>query len=154
MQTPFLDTLKVKGTLTVSKTTGEVLVRQNIVVRQSIFNFLNGIANQTTTSPIHTLQIGTGGTSDSAGLHPIAPSYTQTALNSYLATLATASSNLSEVNNFVTFSASLGQSQFNGYNISEAALFTLSGQMFNYVTFPAINKSSLFGLSFSWNIGF
>lgn len=150
----FDDKAGITGILTISKTTGEKLVCQNIVVQQSIFNFLNGIANQTTTSPITSLQIGSGGTIDSAGLYPTVPSYTQTSLNSYLGTLTTITSNLSAVNNFITFTASAGQSQFNGYNISEAALFTQSGQMFNYVTFPAINKSSLFGLSFSWNIGF
>lgn len=150
----FKDNLKLTGTLAITSSLGDVLVKENIVVQQSIYNILNGFVNAINTSPITTLQIGTGGTSDSAGLYPITPSYTQTSLNDYLATLNTTASNLSPTNNFVTFTASIGQSQYNGENISEAALYTQAGQMFNYITFPAINKSSLFGLSFSWNIGF
>ncbi len=146
--------LKIHGQLTITRSDGLLLVRENIVVQQAIYSFLTGMALGTTPSPISTIQFGTGGTSDSAGLLPIAPSYSQTELNSPLGSAPVAYSNLSFQNNFVTFSASVGQSQFNGFGISEAGLFTAAGQMFNYVTFPAVQKSSLFGLSFSWNVGF
>ncbi len=146
--------LELQGHLTITRSDGLVLVRKNVVVQQAIYNILKGFVNAAITSPITSLQFGTGGTSDSAGLLPITPSYTQTSLNAYLATLATKSSNLAEANNYVTFTASIGQDQYNGYGISEAGLFNAAGQMFNYVTFPAVQKSSLFGLTFSWNVGF
>ncbi len=148
------ETIPLHGELTITRSDGLVLTRSNVVVQQTIYALLQGFVNVVTTTPVGSLQIGTGGTSDSAGLIPIQPSYTQTQLNSYLATLSTTSSNLMVTNNFVTFTASVSQSQYNGYGISEAGLFTNAGNMFNYTTFPAIQKSSLFGLTFSWNIGF
>ena len=148
------ETLPLHGSLTITRSDGIILVRENIIVQQTIYAILQSFVNTTTSSPVSSLQIGTGGISDSAGLIPIQPSYTQTQLNSYLATLSTTSSNLMVTNNFVTFTASVSQSQYNGYGISEAGLFTNAGNMFNYTTFPAIQKSSLFGLTFTWNIGF
>lgn len=148
------DKLQLHGNLTITSSRGDTLLRENIIVQQSIFNILSGFVTATTSSPVASLQLGTGGTSDSAGLFPLPPSYTQTQLNDYLTTIPVSAYNLALGNNYVTFTASLGQSEYNGINISEAALFTQSGLMFNYTTFPAINKSSLFGLSFTWNVGF
>ena len=97
-------------------------------------------------------QLGTGGTLDAAGLIPIIPEASQEQLNNYLLTLTTSAPAPVSSDTSITFSANLLTTQGNGAGISEGALFTASGVMFNYLTFPAIQKTASFGINFQWTI--
>jgi hypothetical protein len=150
----FTEEIPLKGELTISDTLGNTLVKDNIIVQQGRYGILQGLAQSITTSPITSLQYGSGGTSDAAGLYPLPAQITQESLNAYQGTLYTTVYNLSPTSPAITFSASMNQSDGNGLAISEAGLFTQSGLLFNYITFPAIWKIQEFGLNFTWNIGF
>ena len=133
--------------------TGKILVdKKNIIVQEANYAYLLGLYEAYTTSPITTLQLGTGGTLDAAGLIPIIPEASQEQLNNYLLTLPTSAPAPVSSDTSITFSANLLTTQGNGAGISEGALFTASGVMFNYLTFPAIQKTPSFGINFQWTI--
>jgi len=146
--------IPLHGTLSITKTTGELLVQRNVIVQLGRYNVLAGLASSLQTSPLASLAIGTGGTSDQGGIFPIPATSSQQQLNTPLAVLPIIISGLSQNSSFITVTADVPQSEYNGNAISEAALFNSVGQMFNYVTFPSIDKLASFGLAFSWNIGF
>ena len=52
----------------------------------------------------------------------------------------------------VTFISTLGSSIGNGLAISEAGLFTCTGNLFACKNFPALTKTSAFSVNFSWSI--
>ena len=135
------------------KETGEVLFQDsNIIVQQGIYAYLLGLTQAYTTSPLTTLQLGLGGTADPQGLIPLVPARTQTQLNSYLTSLPLLVSAPTLSSTEVTFLATLPTGSANGSLISEAGMFTTSGVMQNYITFPGITKISEFSLNISWSV--
>lgn len=104
-----------------------------------------------TADPVTTLQVGTGGTIDPAGLYPKAPLNTIAALYTYLLSVPTSYTVNAAVPS-VTFLATLDEGTGNGSLINEAGLFKSSGIIFNIKTFPGIPKTSEFSLYFNWTI--
>lgn len=150
----FIEKVNRSGRLVIREIeTGRVLLdKKNIIVQEANYAYLLGLYEAYTTSPITTLQLGTGGTQDAAGLIPIIPSQSQEQLNNYLLSLPTSAPAPATTDTSIAFSANLLTTQGNGSGISEGALFTASGVMFNYLTFPAIQKTSSFGINFQWTI--
>ena len=101
--------------------------------------------------PITTLNIGTGGCTDLAGLYPKIENPAQTSLYTQILSLATTNSLNTSVPN-VTYLASLDMSTGNGSAISEAGLFRASGSMFSVKNFPALAKTADFSVQFTWII--
>ncbi len=101
--------------------------------------------------PINTLHVGIGGTLDPEGVFPKAVNHALTALYADILSIPTHY----ELNNAipsVTFITDLDQGMGNGQKITEAGLFTNTGQMFNIKCFPGIDKTSEFNLHFEWTI--
>ena len=145
--------LEISTHVVITRSDGLVLFDgSNIIVQTAIYDYLQSLTSTYTSSPITTLQIGSGGTYDVQGLNPIVPTRGQTAMNSYLDTVAAAASAPISTSTSVTFTASVPSTVANGVLVSEAGLFNAAGYMMNYITFPAITKSSEFGLNFAWTI--
>lgn len=122
-----------------------------LAARQSVLSML--YLSGRTSDPISTLQVGTGGTIDPAGLYPNAVAKGMTALyNSVYTTSASYSTNTTLPT--VTFIADVPDTDLNGLQINEAGLFTVSGSMFNIKTFPSIPKTGDFGIHIEWTIDF
>jgi len=120
------------------------LAAKNVVL-QSVYS------NTLTADPVNTLQVGTGGTIDPAGLYPKSPTNLASALYAYLLSVPTSYTTNTSVPS-VTFLATLDEGTGNGSLINEAGLFKTSGLMFNIKTFPGIPKTSEFSLYFNWTI--
>lgn len=157
----FLDLQGVVGVLTIKKifagseknTEEEVFKKKNLIVKASRQRILTSLYTTTTSDPIHSLKIGTGGTYDPAGMFVIPESINQTGLTAPVSGLSLpVSYSVSDTGLSVTFSATLDQSSGNGNLISEAGLFTLSGNIFNVKNHPGISKTSDFSLQYSWTI--
>lgn len=154
----FVDNIKLKGILSIYKTVGDnkelIYCDENLIVliaKQYILSaiYMVGI----TSDPVTSLHVGTGGTIDPQGLFPKLEDPNQTSLVTQLVTVATTYT----VNNTipsVTFIADLDTGTGNGSLISEAGLFRQSALMFNVKNFPAVPKTSDFGLHFSWTVKF
>lgn len=108
-------------------------------------------ASSLTPDPVSTLKVGIGGTIDPEGLYPRPVTQNLTGLYNVLTTLTTTHTIDSTVPS-VTYLADLDNSTGAGQKISEAGLFKSSGLMFNIKTFPAIPKTSEFGVHFEWVI--
>lgn len=119
--------------------------------KQVIITFLYSVG--ITSDPITRLWVGTGGTIDPQGLFPKLEDPTQTNLITPLISVATTHTEDLAIP-AVTFIADLDTGTANGNLISEAGLFKTSGLIFNIKNFPAVPKSSDFGLHFSWTIKF
>lgn len=52
----------------------------------------------------------------------------------------------------VTFTFGVPNSSLLGYYISEAGMFTKSGKLFSYKSFPALLKTEEFSIQFTWTI--
>jgi hypothetical protein len=101
--------------------------------------------------PITTLHVGTGGSIDPLGFYPKLPSQNMTALYTDLLTVNVSYTADTTVPS-VTFIADIDQGTGNGSLITEAALYTSLGNMFNIKTFPGIPKTSEFSLHLEWTI--
>lgn len=127
---------------------------ENLIVRSSKLFMMSQLYTRFLLSdPITTLKVGTGGNIDPLGLYPKVEDPLQTDLITPLTT-APATYVVNAVIPSVTFLADLDQSQGNGYQITEAGLFTLGGQIFNVKNHPGINKTADFSLHYSWAIKF
>jgi hypothetical protein len=155
-----LSTAKLRGDLaiflTYTQQDGSVdrvpyFEEKNVITLLAMQKVLSGIYLSTTSDPITTLQVGTGGTLDSEGLYPRAVNQSLTSLYSYLLTVPVTYSIAPTVPS-VTFLATVDESTANGSNLNEAGLFTQAGVMFNIKTWPSITKASSFGVQFEWTI--
>lgn len=108
-------------------------------------------ASSLTADPVSSLRVGIGGTVDPAGLYPKPVNQSLSSLYNYLNTIAT-SYTVDNTIPAVTYLADLDQGTGNGQLITEAALYRLSGTMFNIRTFPGIPKTSEFSIHFEWTI--
>jgi hypothetical protein len=125
--------------------------KKNVITLTAKQKVLSGIYLTTTSDPVTTLQVGTGGTLDSEGLYPRPVNQSLTGLYAYLLTVPVTYSIAPTVPS-VTFLATVDESTANGSNINEAGLFTQAGVMFNIKTWPSITKASSFGIQFEWTI--
>jgi hypothetical protein len=150
--------LKPEGILKIYKVKGIektlIFKEKNLITlsaKQSILSFLYLPA--ITSDPINSLWVGTGGTIDPEGLFPKIEDASQTSLNTPLLNISTTYTTDLAIPS-VTFLADLDTGTGNGNLISEAALYRSSNQIFNVKNFPAVPKTSDFGLHFNWTIKF
>lgn len=126
--------------------------KKNLIVKAAKLYLLSPLWDDTAVpDPITVFKVGTGGTIDPEGLYPKQELPDQTDLSSPVFSI-NASHVVYPDDVKVTFLADLGQSEGNGYKINEAGLFKRSGIIFNVKNFPAIPKTSEFGLHFEWSI--
>lgn len=149
-------TLPMTGVLSISKIfkdgTEELVFREENVITLAVKQkILSGMYLSVTSDPITSLHIGTGGTLDPDGLYPKPVSQNLTALYSDYLTIPTSYTLAPSVPS-VTFLATVSETQANDQLITEAALYTAAGVMFNIKTFPGVPKKLEFALSFSWAI--
>ena len=153
--------MKLHGALSIYKVTGKrnqykelVFNEENLITlaaKQSILLFIYQAA--ITSDPINKLWVGTGGSLDPQGLFPRIEDPTQTNLNVPLLNVVTTFTTDLTIPS-VTFIADLDTGTGNGSLISEAGLFRTSNLIFNIKNFPAVPKTSDFGLHFNWVIKF
>lgn len=150
--------LPLDGRLSIYKVVGEVkkLIFEEtnlitLVAKQDILATL--ITPAITSDPINKLWVGTGGTIDPQGLFPKLEDPNQTNLITPLLFVLTTFTQDNLIPS-VTFIADLDTGTGNGTLISEAGLFRTAGHIFNIKNFPAVPKTSDFGLHFSWTIKF
>lgn len=123
----------------------------NVVTLLAKQNVLAGIYLSTTSDPVATLQVGTGGGLDQQSLYPKPVNQNLTALyNTYQAIPVTYQ--IQPTIPSVTFIADLDESSGNGQIINESGLFTASGVMWSIRTYPGITKSSEFSIHYEWVI--
>lgn len=130
----------------------KVFEKKNLIVKAARLYLLSGLWNKDVVAdPIANFKVGIGGCIDPKGLYPKTEDPTQTNLVTPILTTPT-SYVVYEDEVKVTFLADVSQSEGNGQLISEAGLFKVSGLIFNVKNFPAIAKTSEFGLHFEWSI--
>lgn len=147
----------LEGTLSAYRVFGngdrEVVWRkQNLITNPAKLYLLSSLWDPNVLAdPVETLRIGIGGAIDPEGKFPKPESPTQTGLSNQVISIPiTYVVYPDEVK--VTYLADLDKSEGNGLLITEAGLFKKSGNIFNIKNFPAIPKSSEFGLHFEWSI--
>lgn len=130
----------------------EVYVKKNLIIRLAKLQLLSALYDPAFVQDrITTFKLGTGGSIDPLGQFPKPENGEQTNLITPQISVATSYVSYPlEVK--VTYLADLDQSQGNGLSITEAGLFKASGAIFNVKNFPAIPKTSEFGLHFEWSI--
>lgn len=153
----FKTTKQLKGTLSAELvfedgTVVKAMQKKNLITLTAKQNLLQMIyLSGQTSDPVNKLWIGTGGCIDPQGMYPKAINQTLTSLYTPLLNVPTSFTLTPSVPS-VTFLATIDQGTGNGQNITEAALYTAGGTMFNILTFPAIPKTSQFSINFSWEI--
>lgn len=154
-----LSALNVQGILTIHRVYEDrqelVFSEENLVTltaKQALLSTLY-LSGSTSLDPISYLKVGTGGTIDPQGLFPKLEDATQTDLHTPLLNVSVTHT-VDNTIPAVTFIADLDTGTGNGQLISEAGLFRVSNTIFNVKNFPAVPKSSDFGLHFSWTVKF
>jgi hypothetical protein len=153
------DTLDLNGKLSIYKKYSDgsaelVFEEDNLIVKAAKQFLLLGIyAPGITSDPIANIKVGTGGNIDPEGLYPKPEDPLQTDLITPLLTIPTIYV-LDVPNISVTYLADVDQTQGNGQQFTEAALFKASGLIFNVKNHPGIVKTSEFSIHYSWTIKF
>lgn len=147
----------LEGTLSIWKAypgrpRNKIYSEDNLIIRESKLYLLSSLWDANVLAdPIINFKVGTGGAFDPEGLFSRPEDEEQEDLISPLVQVST-SFVVSESEVKVTYLADLDQSEGNGFKITEAGLFKQSGKIFNVKNFPAIPKTSEFGLHFEWSI--
>lgn len=129
-----------------------VFCRKNLITKEARLAVLASLWDQEFRADrVTTFKLGLGGTIDPDGRFPRAEDPLQTDLVNPVISVKTSYVVDSE-NVKVTFLADLSPAEGNGLKITEAGLFKVSGKIFNVKNFPAVPKSSEFGLHFEWSI--
>lgn len=130
----------------------EIFYMKNLIIRLAKLHLLSALYDVSFLQDrITTFKLGTGGAIDPEGRFPRPEDAEQVNLVSPQISVATSYVEYpAEVK--VTYLADLDQSEGNGLNITEAGLFKASGKLFNIKNFPAVPKTSEFGLHFEWSI--
>jgi hypothetical protein len=147
----------VEGTLGAWKvfpdgTKEEIFLKKNLIIRLAKLHLLSALYNPSFVQDrITTFKLGTGGAIDPEGLFPKPENAEQTDLITPQISVQTSYVEY-PLDVKVTYLADLDQSEGNGLKITEAGLFKASGAIFNVKNFPAVPKTSEFGLHFEWSI--
>lgn len=147
----------VEGTLGAWKTFADgtreqIFYKENLIIRVAKLHLLSALYNPAFVQDrITTFKLGTGGAIDPEGLFPKPENAEQTDLIFPQISVATSYVEY-PLDVKVTYLADLDQSEGNGLKITEAGLFKESGAIFNVKNFPAVPKTSEFGLHFEWSI--
>jgi len=130
----------------------EVFYLKNLIVRLAKLHLLSALYDPAfVPDRVTTFKLGTGGAIDPQGQFPKPEDGEQLNLVSPQVSVSTSYVTYPlEVK--VTYLSDLDQSQGNGLLITEAGLFKASGAIFNVKNFPAVPKTSEFGLHFEWSV--
>lgn len=130
----------------------QIFYEENLILKDAKYYLLSSLWDGTVLAdPITSFRVGTQGTIDPEGLFPKAESPTQTGL--YHEDLSVVTSYVVYADDVkVTYLADISRDEGNDLKITEAGLFKQSGKMFNVKNFPAVPKTSEFGLHFEWSI--
>lgn len=130
----------------------EIFYKKNLIIRVAKLHLLSALYDPAFVQDrITTFKLGTGGSIDPEGRFPKPENADQTDLISPQISVATSYVEY-PLDVKVTYLADLDQSEGNGLKINEAGLFKESGKIFNVKNFPAVPKTSEFGLHFEWSI--
>ncbi len=129
-----------------------IFTKKNLIVRLAKLHVLQCLYDPLfVQDPITTFKLGTGGSIDPNGLFPKPENPDQLDLvTPQISVPISYVEYPSDVK--VTYLSDLDQSQGNGLLITEAGLFQASGKIFNVKNFPAVSKTSEFGLHFEWSV--
>jgi hypothetical protein len=130
----------------------EVFYKKNLIIRLAKLQLLSALYDTAFVQDrVTTFKLGTGGAIDPQGLFPKPEDAEQTDLITPMVSVDTSYVEY-PLDVKVTYLADLDQSEGNGLSITEAGLFKQSGKIFNVKNFPAVPKTSEFGLHFEWSI--
>lgn len=130
----------------------KIFEEKNLIIRAAKLQLISSLWDVAfVPDRITTFKLGTGGAIDPQGLFPKPEDSSQTDLIAPQISVLT-SYVVYPTDVKVTYLADLDQSQGNGLLITEAGLFKNSGLIFNVKNFPAVPKTSEFGLHFEWSI--
>lgn len=130
----------------------EVFVKKNLIIRLAKLQLLSALYDpEFVQDRVTTFKLGIGGAIDPLGQFPKPENGEQLDLITPQVSVST-SYVAYPLEVKVTYLADLDQSQGNGLSITEAGLFKASGAIFNVKNFPAVPKTSEFGLHFEWSI--
>ena len=130
----------------------EIFYMKNLIIRVAKLHLLSALYDPAFVQDrITTFKLGTGGAIDPEGLFPKPENAEQPDLITPQISVQTSYVEY-PLDVKVTYLADLDQSEGNGLKITEAGLFKASGKIFNVKNFPAVPKTSEFGLHFEWSI--
>lgn len=130
----------------------QIFYYKNLIIRLAKLQLLSALYDPAFVQDrITTFKLGIGGAIDPEGLFPKPENSEQTDLITPQISVATSYVEY-PLDVKVTYLADLDQSEGNGLKITEAGLFKASGNIFNVKNFPAVPKTSEFGLHFEWSI--
>lgn len=130
----------------------EIFYKKNLIIRLAKLHLLSAIYDPAFVQDrVTTFKLGTGGSIDPEGRFPKPENAEQLDLISPQISVSTSYVEY-PLDVKVTYLADLDQSEGNGLMINEAGLFKESGKIFNVKNFPAVPKTSEFGLHFEWSI--